>query len=159
MPVYLKPCECGKRVTKRRYGEYECTSCGNFYYGKEIEVAIAHRNTNRGRSDKHENKTASLLKGRVTVGSGSFDFDKADVVLPEARIECKTTKKASKSVSLHLLHKIRKETDVSRGKMPILGLQFELSNGHNERYYVIDEKSLLMLIEALREQNEKHKDN
>ncbi len=58
-----------------------------------------NRNSTRYHSNKQEKRVAKTLGGRVVGGSGSGDFQKGDVKLPDLFIECKTNIEPRKSMT------------------------------------------------------------
>ena len=75
------------------------------------------------RAQKQEKETALRLGGRQTPASGARDV-KGDVRVKRiARIECKTTKNKSFSVTLDMANKIE-EAALSAGETPVLLVEF-----------------------------------
>lgn len=75
------------------------------------------------RAQKQERETALRLGGRQTPASGARDV-KGDVrVKRVARIECKTTKHKSFSVTLDMVRKIE-DAALSSGEVPVLLVEF-----------------------------------
>lgn len=80
-------------------------------------------NPSQIRAKKQEREVAKRLQGRLTPASGAKE-EKGDVrVRGVARIECKTTKHKSFSVTLEMAQKIE-EAAISTGEMPILLIEF-----------------------------------
>jgi len=80
------------------------------------------------RSRKQEREIAGRLGGRTTAASGSKD-EKGDVrVKGIMRIEAKTTKHKSFSVTLDMVRQIEEAALVS-GEMPVIAIEFINSQG------------------------------
>lgn len=80
------------------------------------------------RAVRQEKETAARFKGFCTPASGSRDI-KGDVrVRGVARIECKTTKHKSFTVTLDMVRKIE-EAAASTGEMPVLLVEFNDGDG------------------------------
>lgn len=80
------------------------------------------------RAPKQEREIANLVKGRLTPRSGAGDV-KGDVRLKGvARIECKTTKNKSFSVTLAMIDKLELEATTT-GELPIFVIEFIDENG------------------------------
>ena len=90
-----------------------------------LERAERTQNLTRShrRAPKQEREIAHRVGGRVTPGSGARDV-KGDVrVKGLLRIECKTTKNKSFSVTQEMLEKIEMAA-CSGGEMPVLIIEF-----------------------------------
>lgn len=75
------------------------------------------------RAPKQEAAIAKRIGGRTTAASGSKD-EKGDVRLKKvARIECKTTKHKSFSVTMDMIDKIELEASLA-GELPIIVIEF-----------------------------------
>ena len=80
------------------------------------------------RAVKQEKETAKRLRGRLTPASGAKD-EKGDVRVKRiARVECKTTKHKSFSVTLETVRAIE-EAALSGGEVPILLVEFNDNMG------------------------------
>ena len=77
---------------------------------------------------KAETKTAKRLGGRLKPASGAMQGAKGDFELIEFLAENKSTSNESVSLKLAWLEKVSKEA-ITRGKEPLLTLQFVKSNG------------------------------
>ncbi len=85
---------------------------------KTANLSNSHR-----RSRKQENSLAKTLGGRVTAGSGNKDI-KGDVrVKGVVRLEAKTTKNNSFSVTRDIINKIETAA-VNAGEMPVIVVEF-----------------------------------
>lgn len=75
------------------------------------------------RAKKQEKEIAKRTKGRQVPGSGSGNV-KGDVRVPKLyRIECKTTKHKSFSVTLDMVDKIE-DAAIASGEIPIIVVEF-----------------------------------
>lgn len=85
-------------------------------------------NASYRRSHKQERELAGRLGGRVTSASGSKD-EKGDARLKGVvRLEAKTTKNKSFSVTLEMVQKIE-EAAVMAGEMPVIVIEFNDGRG------------------------------
>lgn len=90
--------------------------------------SFLNRDTDRGnpsyrRSRKQEKELAGRIGGRQTAASGSKD-EKGDVRLKRVvRIEAKTTKHKSFSVTLDMIRQIE-DAALSSDEMPIIAIEF-----------------------------------
>lgn len=92
------------------------------------------------RAPKMERETAKRLGGRVTPGSGAKDT-KGDVRIRRvSRIECKTTKHKSFSVTSEMIRKIE---DAVFGAGEVPAIEIELGTG--QKCYVLPHGFDLML--------------
>lgn len=88
------------------------------------------------RAPKQERETARRVGGRLTAASGAKD-EKGDVRLKGvARIECKTTKHASFSVTQKMLDQIEEAATLS-GEMPYILVEFIDEQGKKLRDVVV----------------------
>ena len=101
-------------------------------------------------SNAQEKKVAKVVNGKQTANSGATKFVKGDVHTDEFLIECKTstTAKASFTIKREWISK-NKEEAFAMGK-PYSTVCFDFGDG-NDRFYVIDEKLFLKLINYLKE--------
>lgn len=106
-----------------------------------------NKNATRYYSDIQESRTAKNLGGQVQVSSGSGNFRKGDVFTERCLIDCKTSMKEVKSVSVkkEWLEKIREQCRGMRKQYPIIAFDF----GDGDNYYIIDEKTMQKFIEFL----------
>jgi hypothetical protein len=89
---------------------------------REGKVRKARPSPSHLRAVKQEKETAKRLRGMLTPASGAKDM-KGDVRVPRvARIECKTTKNKSFSVTLDLVRKI--EDAGAEGEATVLLIEF-----------------------------------
>lgn len=88
------------------------------------------------RAPKQESEIAKLVKGRKVAASGAKDV-KGDVRLKRvARIECKTTKHKSFSVTLDMIEKLE-EAAVLTGELPIFVIEMNDGNGKKLKDVVV----------------------
>lgn len=88
------------------------------------------------RAPKQETELAARLKGRRVPGSGSKDV-KGDVrVTGVARVECKTTKNKSFSVTLEMIEKLEDAATLT-GEMPYFLIEFNDGNGRKIKEVVV----------------------
>lgn len=88
------------------------------------------------RAPKQEREVASRVGGRITPASGSRDV-KGDVRVKKViRIECKTTKNKSFSVTREMIEKLETAAVLS-GEMPVLVVEFNDGKGRKEGELVI----------------------
>jgi len=81
------------------------------------------------RAPKQEREIAARVGGRVTSGSGN-KWEKGDVRKPGViRIEAKTTKHKSFSVTLDMIRKIE-EAALSHGELPCILVEFNDGEGN-----------------------------
>ncbi len=87
------------------------------------------RNVDKGnasyrRSRKQERELAGRLGGQLTAASGS-KMEKGDVRIKGImRIEAKTTKHRSFSVTLDMVHKIEEAAMSGGGEVPVIAIEF-----------------------------------
>ena len=94
--------------------------------------ARSHLSESHRRSVQQEQETATRLGGRVTKASGSGIFEKGDVrVRGLARVECKTTKHSSFSVTDKIIDKIENQA-VATGEIPVI--EIDIRNGERGVY-------------------------
>lgn len=98
---------------------------------KRLNVGVAHR-----RSPNQEKETAKRIGGAVVRGSGC-GYEKGDVRKKGiVRVECKTTTKASFSVTRSDLLKIEAEA-LSGGEIPAYCVEFIEASGKKIGSYLI----------------------
>lgn len=103
-------------------------------------------------SARQEKVVAKRLKGKRVPNSGAIKFGGGDVTTDEWLIECKTKTAESSSMSIkkEWLEK-NKEEMFAMGKS-YSALVFDFGDGNN--YYVVDEKTFLMMKEYMESNNE-----
>lgn len=105
------------------------------------------------RAPKQEKETADRLGGRVTPRSGAGGFQKGDVRVESVlRLDNKTTKNRSFSVTADMLSKLEAQAAMGGGEVPVF--EVEIDNlGTPQRCYVIPTWALDGLINQLAEKN------
>lgn len=106
-----------------------------------------NKNATRYYSERQEKVVAKRIKGKCVPNSGAIRFGAGDVTTDEWLIECKTktSECSSFSIKKEWLEK-NKEEMFAMGKS-YSALAFDFGDGNN--YYVLDEKTFLMLKEML----------
>lgn len=109
--------------------------------GGGSQTTASHR-----RSKVQEKEAAVRLGGKVTKASGAGAFEKADVrVKGLLRLEAKTTKHKSFSVTAEMLDKIEAQAVVA-GEIPVM--EVEIAGG-SRRVYVVPTWALDGLIQEV----------
>ena len=86
----------------------------------------------QARSKVQEAETAARLGGRVTKQSGGGMFEKGDVRIPGlVKVECKTTKNKSFSVTKDIIEKIEEQA-LGAGELPVI--EVDILNGEHGCY-------------------------
>lgn len=95
-------------------------------------------------SKAQEERVAKKLRGKVSSNSGATEFYKGDVSTKNILIECKTTTKEVKSVSIkkEWLEKL-KEEKFAMGKFHS-SLAFDFGDGND--YFIIDKDLMELLV-------------
>lgn len=103
--------------------------------------------TTRDLSKFHETNVAKALGGVRTANSGATPFSKGDVVMSDIIVECKTkmTEVGAFSIQKDWLDTLEEERR-GMGK-DLCALAFSFNSG-KDSYYVIDQKTMKMLLEA-----------
>lgn len=111
----------------------------------------SHLSASHRRSPVQEQETADRLGGRVTKASGSGLFEKGDVrVKGLARVECKTTKNSSFSVTDKIIDKIENQA-LAAGEIPVI--EIDIRNGERG-VYVLPKWALEGLIREAQQRGE-----
>ena len=99
----------------------------------------------RAYSYHQEQRVAKLLNGRVNANSGATVFSKGDVRTLQFLIECKTSTKPSKSVSIKKdwIDKL-KEEQFAMGKLES-AIAFDFGDG--EDHFIISKEMMQWLVE------------
>lgn len=106
----------------------------------------------REASTHQEKQIVKALGGKRTANSGATHFDKGDIVIDsDWLIEAKTCMEPKKSFSIkkEWLTKLKEEQFACSKLNSALCFDF---GDNKERYYVIDEKMFISLIELLKDQ-------
>lgn len=111
------------------------------FLGRGEKRSPSHR-----RAPKQEKELGKRFKGRLVPGSGS-GHQKGDVRVPKvARIEAKTTKNKSFSVTREMIDKVT-NAGIAHGELPAMVVEFLDADGHPEsEVAVIPMWALEMLI-------------
>jgi Holliday junction resolvase len=100
------------------------------------------------RSKVQERETAKRIGGEVTRGSGNGAFDKGDVKKRKlVRIENKTTKAKSFSVTAEIIDKIEEQALMS-GTLPVVEVEID-NAGKPRRVYVLPTWALDDLLQRV----------
>lgn len=101
-------------------------------------------------SKQQENRVAKNLKGKVNSNSGATGFYKGDIIVDEFLIECKTSTKEVKSVSIkkEWLDKLNEER-FSMGKEQ-MALAFDFGDGND--WFIISKPLMKYLVEKYKEE-------
>ena len=100
-------------------------------------------------SSKQENRVAKKLGGKVNSNSGATDFYKGDIRTDEMLIECKTSTKEVKSVSIkkEWLQKLDEER-FAMGKYHS-AMAFDFGDGND--YFIINTELMELLVGYLKD--------
>jgi translation elongation factor EF-Tu-like GTPase len=99
------------------------------------------------RSRKQEKEIAGRLGGRRTVASGSKD-EKGDVRLKRVvRVEAKTTKNKSFSVTLDMIRQIE-DAALAADEMPVIAIEFNDGRGKKVKEVAVVPMYVLDLIRS-----------
>lgn len=114
-----------------------------------------NRNCTRAFSDRQEKEVASFTGGEQTVNSGSTAFTKGDVLCKDIglMIECKTCTKDRDSFSVRKEWLEKDRMDGFGSRMPYQALAFNFGPGSKGNLFVIDERLMSILLEAMRRGN------
>jgi len=106
-----------------------------------------NKKSTRYYSSRQEKSVAKSIRGKQVSNSGATAFNKGDVITDSWLIECKTKVNEAKSFSIkkEWLDKNREERFAMGKSYSALAFSF----GDGENYYVLDEKTFLMLKEML----------
>ena len=98
-------------------------------------------------SKKQEDRVAKVVGGKVNANSGATSFFKGDVRTDHLLVECKTSTKEVKSVSIkkEWLEKLNEERFAMNKQHSILAFDF----GDGKDYFIIDKRLMSMLLDAL----------
>ena len=106
---------------------------------------LKEQTPSHARAKVQEKETAARLGGKVTNGSGNW-HEKGDVRLRKiTRIECKTTKNRSFSVSVALLEKLEAAC-FGAGEIPMFEIELELGK---HRVCVLPGDAIDLIVELL----------
>lgn len=107
-------------------------------------------------SKKQERRITKSLKeikeeAKQTMNSGAIWFNKSDIVSKHFRVEAKTKKKPSKSITIkkEWLEKIENEAFLT-SKIPTLAFSF----GDGKDYFILTDRDFYEIVKKLGELNE-----
>jgi hypothetical protein len=98
-------------------------------------------------SKKQEDRVAKVVGGKVNANSGATSFFKGDVRTDHLLVECKTSTKEVKSVSIkkEWLEKLNEERFAMGKQHSVLAFDF----GDGKDYFIIDKRLMSMLLDTL----------
>ena len=98
-------------------------------------------------SKKQEDRVAKVVGGKVNANSGATSFFKGDVRTDHLLVECKTSTKEVKSVSIkkEWLEKLNEERFAMGKQHSVLAFDF----GDGKDYFIIDKRLMNMLLDTL----------
>ena len=98
-------------------------------------------------SKKQEDRIAKVVGGKVKANSGATSFFKGDVRTDHLLVECKTSTKEVKSVSIkkEWLEKLNEERFAMGKQHSVLAFDF----GDGKDYFIIDKRLMSMLLDTL----------
>lgn len=98
-------------------------------------------------SKKQEDRIAKVVGGKVNSNSGATSFFKGDVRTDHLLVECKTSTKEVKSVSIkkEWLEKLNEERFAMGKQHSVLAFDF----GDGKDYFIIDKRLMSMLLDTL----------
>lgn len=115
-----------------------------------------NKEATRYASHTQETRIAKKLGARVNSNSGAGLFDKGDLKIPEISmmLECKTcmTPKKSFSIKKEWFEKNEAEKFINRSAHSVVAFNFNYEDSAD--YYIIDDKLMKFLVEALRAEAE-----
>jgi len=114
------------------------------------QIAAKHDavHPSQNRAAKQESETAERIGGAVTHNSGAGAFEKGDIRIKGlVRVEAKTTKRASYSITRELIDKIEGHA-LQAGEIPAALIEVSNDDGARE-CYVVPKWAFEMLIEAV----------
>ncbi len=102
--------------------------------------------TTRDVSSVQEKNVARLLGGRRTANSGATLFSKADVIVDDCIVECKTKMQecSSFSVSLEWLKKLEHERQDMGAMLAALAISFDSGKSS---FYIIDAQTMKYFLD------------
>ena len=111
----------------------------------------SNKNATRYYSQLQESFIANRYNGRVCPNSGAGRFYKSDVVVDEASMdfECKTVMEEKKSFTIKKEWLDKQKEEAFRNRLHNTSLVFSFDPSGKNNYYVIDQRLMDILIEAL----------
>lgn len=101
-------------------------------------------------SNKQEKKVAKAVGGKQVANSGATAFYKGDVITDQFLIECKTSTKEVKSVSIKKDWLTKNEEERFAMNKDYSALAFDYGDGR--QFYIIDETLFRTLVSLLKEE-------
>lgn len=98
----------------------------------------------RAHSKKQETAVAKALRTGITTINSGATFGQNDVLTDFAEVECKTTEKASMTLTIETWEKLVKKSD--KGKIPMMTLEF---SKHETHLAVLPLDDLVFLLNML----------
>lgn len=98
-------------------------------------------------SKNQEDRVAKVVGGKVNANSGATSFFKGDVRTDHLLVECKTSTKEVKSVSIkkEWLEKLNEERFAMGKQHSVLAFDF----GDGKDYFIIDKRLMSILLDTL----------
>lgn len=103
-------------------------------------------------SKRQEKEVAKAVSGQRVANSGATPFQKGDVNTEQFLIECKTATKEVKSFSIKQEWLLKNEEERFAMNKDYSALAFDF--GDSKRYYIINEKLFIKLLELLKEEEQ-----
>lgn len=112
-------------------------------------------NANQRKGRAHEAQSVKLHGGRAVRGSGA-GREKGDVRrVGVARIECKTTKNRSFSVTRELIEKVEASISIGSSEIPFMEIRVDDQSADPKTCYVFPSWAGPMIVEALAAQGDR----
>ena len=106
-----------------------------------------NKKSTRYHSNAQEKKEAKAVGGKKVANSGATNFNKGDVTTDDWLIECKTKCNISKSFAIKKEWLLKNREEMFAMGKSYNALVFDFGDGNN--YYVLDEKTFLMMKDLL----------
>ena len=103
-------------------------------------------------SNRQEKKVAKAVHGKQVPNSGATAFNKGDVTTNDWLIECKTKSNMAHSFTIKKEWLLKNREEMFAMGKSYNALVFDYGDGNN--YYVLDEKTFLMMKELLDESSQ-----
>lgn len=111
-----------------------------------------NKKSTRYYSNAQEKKVAKAVGGKKVANSGATNFNKGDVTTDDWLIECKTKFNIAKSFAIKKEWLLKNREEMFAMGKSYNALVFDFGDGNN--YYVLDEKTFLMLKDLLEEKTD-----
>lgn len=120
---------------------------------------MKNKSATRYFSSKQEKRVAKAVGGKTTANSGATKFSKGDAYTDNWLIECKTKTTPSKSITIQREWIEKNEEEAFSMGKEYSTVCFSFGDLHNDKnYYILNEKTFLMLLEYQRKEKENGKD-